>query len=83
MQMKLSQSEREALTGPAVVGVVLGLLGVLCTLAFNSEYRPAALSGWALIVDALLVFGAGVLLALMPFGVAPVLIARFNARPKN
>jgi hypothetical protein len=77
--MNLSQNERETLIGPAVVGVVVGILFAVCTVAFNSEYVPAASSGWSTISDAMLSFFAGLLLTVVPFGLAPVLIARVRS----
>lgn len=81
--MKLSQSERQTLVGPASVGILVGLFGAAGAVAFNSEYGGAALSGWAATGEAMFSFLAGFLLAFVPFGLAPVLIARFNARTQN
>lgn len=77
--MKLSQSERETLIGPAVVGVVLGIFFAVCTVAFNSEYKAAASSDWLTISDSMLSFLAGLLLAFFPFGLAPVLVGRLKS----
>jgi hypothetical protein len=77
--MKLSRSERDALIGPAAVGVVLGIFFAVCTVAFNSEYKPAAASEWSTINDTVLSFFAGFLLTFLPFGLAPVLIGRLKA----
>lgn len=51
--MKLSHSERETLIGPAVVGIVVGIFVAVCTVAFNSEYKPATSSDWWTISDAM------------------------------
>lgn len=55
--MKFSQGERETLTGPAVVGIALGIVFAVCTVAFNSEYNEEALFDWATkIGHAMLIF---------------------------
>lgn len=77
--MKLSRSERETLIGPAAVGIVMGIFFGVCSVAFNSDYKPAASSDWSTISDAVLSFFAGVLLAFFPFGLAPVLIGRLRS----
>lgn len=77
--MKFSQSERETLTGPAMVGIVVGIFFAVCTVAFNGEYKPAASSDWSKVSDAMLSFLAGLLLAFLPFGFAPVLIGRLRS----
>jgi hypothetical protein len=74
--MKSSQSERETLIGPAVVGVVVGILFAICNVAFNSDYKAAPSSGWSTISDTMLSFLVGFLSAFVPFGLAPVLIGR-------
>lgn len=77
--MKLSRSERETLVGPAVVGIVVGIFFAVCTVAFNSEYKPAVSSDWSTTSDAVLSFLGGLLLAFLPFGLAPVLIGRLRS----
>lgn len=81
--MKLSKSERETLIGPAMVGSIVGIFAAVCTIAFNSEYGSVTLSEWPTARDAMLSFLAGLFLAFFPFGVAPVLIARFHAYGRN
>lgn len=73
---EISQGERETLTGPAVVGLALGIVFAVCTVAFNSEYNATALSDWAAIGNTMLISFGGFLLAFLPFGLAPVLIRR-------
>jgi RsiW-degrading membrane proteinase PrsW (M82 family) len=77
--MKLSRNERETLIGPAAVGIVMGVFFAVCTVAFNSEYKPAASSEWSTISDVVLGFFGGLLLAFLPFGLAPVLIGRLSS----
>ncbi|MFC5462636.1 hypothetical protein [Massilia niabensis] len=77
--MKLSRNERETLIGAAVVGIVMGIFFGVCTVAFSSEYEPAALSDWSTIGEAMPSFFAGLLLAFVPFGLARVLIGRFKS----
>lgn len=81
--MRLTQTERETLTGPAVVGIVAGLLCVLGTIAFDSEYGAAAQFGWTQLGDALLACLVGFLTAFLPLGVAPVMLARWRALIDN
>jgi hypothetical protein len=77
--MKLIQSERETLIGPALVGVVAGIFLAICTVAFNSEYKAAASAGWSMASDVMLNFFAGFLVAFVPFGLLPVLIGRIRS----
>lgn len=79
-KLKLSDTERETLMGPAAVGVIVGIVFALCTVAFNSDYKPPASSDWTTLSDALLNFCGGFLLAFVPFGLAPALVARFKSR---
>jgi len=81
--MKISEIERETLTGPAAVGVAVGIFAALCTVAFNSDYGGAALPECRKVGGVMLSFFAGFLLAFVPFGVAPVLLARFTSRTSN
>lgn len=82
-RMKISQSERETLTGPAVIGVIVGLVCAACLLAFNSEYGSATESGWSTAWEGIQVFFAGFLFAFVPLGAAPVLIARLARSMSN
>lgn len=77
--MKLSRSERETLTGPAAVGIVVGVFFSACTVAFNNEYGGAPASDWSTTGDAMLGFCAGLVLAFVPFGLVPVLVGRFRS----
>lgn len=81
--MKLSQSERDTLTGPTVVGVVVGVFFAVCTVAFNSEYKEQASYDWSTISKPLLSFFAGFLLTLVPFGLAPVISGRVRSDAGN
>ena len=81
--MKISRIERDTLTGPAAAGVVVGIFAALCTVAFNSDYGGALVPEWAKVGDAMLSFFAGFFLAFVPFGMAPVLIARVTSRSRN
>ena len=81
--MKFSQGERETLTGPAVVGAVLGIVLAVCTVSANSEYNAAALFDWTTIGDTVLISCGGFFLAFVPFGLIPVLIERFRLRAGN
>lgn len=81
--MKFLQSERETLIGPAAVGVVLGIVFAVCSVAFNSEYNSAASSDWTTVCDMTLIFLGGFFLAFVPFGLAPVLIGRFRLGAGN
>ena len=81
--MKLSESEYETLTGPAVAGVVVGIFFAVCTVAFDIEYKAAALSDWSTISDTMLSFLAGFLVAFVPLGLAPVLIRRGRSAPPS
>lgn len=81
--MNFLQGERETLMGPAAVGVVLGMVFALCTVAFNSEYNAPASSDWASIVNPMLSFFTAFFLAFLPFGLAPVLIGRIRFGVRN
>ena len=81
--MKFSQGERETLPGPAVVGVALGIIFAVCTVAFNSEYNAAALSGWAIIGNTWLISFGGFFLAFVALGLVPVLVGRLGSEPET
>lgn len=81
--MNLLRSERETLTGPAAVGVVVGIAFAVCTVAFNSEYKAPDLSDWAIISDTMLSFFGGFLLAFIPFGLAPVIMGRVRSGTRD
>jgi hypothetical protein len=81
--MILSQSERDTLTGPAAIGVVVGVFFAVCTVAFNSEYKEPASSDWSTISEPMLSFFAGFLLTFVPFGLAPVLSGRVKSDAGN
>lgn len=76
--MKFSKSERETLTGPAVAGVLLGIVFAFCNVSFNSEYHAAVLSDWSTIGNTMLIFFGVFLLAFVPFSLVPVLIGRLR-----
>jgi len=81
--MNLSEYERETLIGPALTGVVVGIFCAVCAVALNSEYEAAALSDWPTICNTILSFLAGILVAFVPFGLAPVLIGRLRSTPPS
>ena len=81
--MKLSQSERETLIGPAAVGIVLGVLCGVITVALNSEYRTVDSSAWSTMSDAVLSFIAGLSVGFIPLGLLPVLIGRVASCVRN
>ena len=80
--MKITPSERETLLGPAVVGMILGVSVAICTVAFDSEYGEATLL-WQRVLNAFLSLLGGFLLAFVPFGLAPMLIARLTQGNRN
>ncbi|VXC15367.1 hypothetical protein [Massilia sp. 9I] len=81
--MKLSQSERETLIGPAAVGVFVGILFAVCTVAFDSEYKALPETDLWGISGPMLSFLGGFLLAFVPLGMAPVLIGRIKSGAGN
>ncbi|MFS2020000.1 hypothetical protein ACEN88_25890 [Massilia sp. CT11-108] len=81
--MKVSQRERETLTGPAAVGIVVGIFCAVFTVAFDSDYGEALASGWSTTCDAILSLVAGFALAFVPFGLVPVLVGRVRSGAGN
>lgn len=81
--MKFSGSERETLSGPAVVGAVLGLLCAMGAMGFHSEYGHASQPAWPVALDMIGYFAAGFLVAFLPFGAVPVLVARLKSRKQR
>lgn len=82
--LNLSPDERRSLVGPAVVGAILGLLLVLGTLAFASDYREASVwvaswPRWAdLTLQCITSFGLAVLGCVIPLGVLPLVVRRWG-----
>ena len=81
--MKISQGERETLTGPAVVEAALGIVLAVCTVSVNSEYNAEASSNGAAIGVTMLISFGGFFLAFVPFGLDPVLVGRLRLGDRN
>jgi len=80
--MKITPSEREALLGPAFVGVLIGAVVACCSVAFDSDYGQTV-PAWRLALGAMLDFAGGFLLAFVPFGCVPVLVGRRIRRNRS
>jgi len=76
--MKLTPTERQTLTGPLVVGCVLGAFVGLATWGFDSEYSH--LDRWRMALDALVAFLASVSIATLPLAVLPIALQRLRKR---
>ena len=74
--MSLTRSERQTLTGPAVVGCVLGSVVGFVTLAFDSDYGN--LTRWGVALDVVASFSATVAIAMVPLGLLPIAIHRLR-----
>jgi len=74
--MKLTRFERQTLTGPAVVGCVLGSLVGFVTLAFDSDYGN--LTRWGVALDVVTSFLATVAIAMVPLWLLPIAIHRLR-----
>ncbi len=74
--MKLTRSERQTLTGPAVVGCVLGLVVGFVTLAFDSDYGN--LTRWGVALDVVASFSATVAIAMVTLGLLPIAVHRLR-----
>ena len=80
--MKISPSERDTLLGPAVIGGVVGAFTAFCVVAFDSDYG-GTLQVWQMVFRAMLGFSGGFLLAFVPLGLLPVLVARLMRRNRS
>lgn len=76
--LNLTESERQALIGPLVVGCVLGAFVGLASWGFDGEYSHIDL--WRMTLNALGAFAAGLTIATVPLGILPVVINRFRRR---
>jgi hypothetical protein len=76
--LDLTESERQALVGPVVVGCVLGAFAALASLGFDSEYSH--IDRWRMALNALGAFAAALAITTVPPGVLPVVIQRFRRR---
>ncbi len=73
--MKITQSERNTLLGPTVVGILAGAFSAFCVVAFDSDYG-GTMQVWQRVLRAVLGFSGGFLVAFGPFGLLPILVAR-------
>jgi hypothetical protein len=80
--MKITPSERDALLGPTVIGVLVGAFAAFCVVAFDSDYG-GTIEVWQRVFRAMLGFFGGFLIAFMPFGLLPVLVTRLMQRKRN
>jgi membrane-associated HD superfamily phosphohydrolase len=76
--MPLTQSERETLAGPSVVGCILGSFLGFLVFGLESEHFGAADLGT--VVHAVEAFLIGIALSVVPLGLLPVIIARVRRR---
>ena len=79
--MKLTASERQTLSGPLVVGCLLGTLVGIASWSFNSEYGH--LRFWQMALDALGAFAASVVLVVGTLGIIPLVIRRLRGKEKS
>ena len=68
--LKLTSSERETLTGPLVIGCVLGAFVGFASWGFDSEYGH--LGHLRMLLNALAAFLVSLVIVTVPFGVLPV-----------
>ena len=80
--MKITQSERDTLLGPTVIGALVGVFAAFCVVAFDSDYG-GTIQIWQMVLRALLGFFGGFLLAFVPFGLLPVLVTRLMRRNRS
>lgn len=81
LDMKLSDSDKQQLLGPAVMGVLLGAFVAFVVLGFESEYHPEA-SSWEIGTQAVLGFLLSVAGVIAAFGVVPVILNRRMKKDK-
>lgn len=76
--LKLTSSEWETLTGPLVIGCVLGAFVGLVSWGFDSEYRH--LGHLRMLLNALTAFLVSLVIVTVPFVVLPVAARRRQQR---
>lgn len=76
--LNLTASERQAMLGPLVVGLVLGGFVGLASWGFDSEYSH--IDGWRMALNAAGAFAAALSIATVPLGILPIVIRRFRRR---
>jgi len=74
--LNLTASERQTLTGPLVVGSVLGAFVGLASWGFDSEY--AHIDRWHMAIHAFVAFLASISIAAVPLAVLPIAIRRLG-----
>jgi hypothetical protein len=77
--MKISPSERSTLLGPTVVGILVGAFAAFCVVGFDVDYG-GTMQVCQRILNAVLGFFGGFLVAFAPFGLVPVLVTRLLQR---
>ncbi|WP_147306949.1 hypothetical protein [Roseateles depolymerans] len=75
---RLTPSERQTLTGPFVVGCVLGICAAAASWGFDREYQH--ISDGLMLLGALEAFVAGVAVVIIPLAVLPIVVRRLMAR---
>lgn len=75
---RLTPSERQTLTGPFVVGCVLGICAAAASWGFDREYRLT--SDGMMLLGALEAFLAGVAVVIIPLAVLPIVARRLMAK---
>jgi len=76
--LKLTMSERQALTVPLVIGCLLGALAPLASRGFDSEYSH--IDRWQMTLDAAAAFLATLTIAVAPLGLLPIAMRRLHQR---
>lgn len=82
MPMKLTPFEQETLLAPTVMGVLVGAFAACCVVAFDSDYG-GTIQVWQRAFHAMLGFFGGFLVAFIPFGLLPVLVARLMGKNRS
>jgi hypothetical protein len=85
MKLRLSADERQSLIGPLVIGILVGGVAALASVAFDLEYADGAravVAGSTLHVglDAGLAFFGVIAAIVVGFGVLPIVLRRLAAR---
>ena len=78
---KLTTAERQTLTGPVVIGCILGAFVGLASWGFDSEYGH--FDHWRMALNAALAFFASFALALVPLAVLPIAFRRLRQRKQS
>jgi len=78
---KLTSSERQAPTGPLVVGSLLGALAGLASWGFDSEY--SYLDHWRMALNASLEFLTFLAIAVVPLAAIPMVLERLRQRKRS